>query len=84
VVFPEHRGTQGPRGTRLTADVHGSVPRQLIVSDTVRSHAGCVYRPPGMSSTLNGTSHEGRGNDSKKEWLTKKAELVVVDMSVSQ
>jgi hypothetical protein len=41
--------TQGPRGTRLTAVVHGSVPKLLTVSDAVRSHARCVYRPPGMS-----------------------------------
>jgi len=39
VVFPGHLDTQGPRGTRLTADVHGSVPKQLKVSDAVRSHA---------------------------------------------
>jgi hypothetical protein len=61
VVFPEHRGTQGPRGTRLTADVHGSVPKQLIVSGAMRSHAKCMYRPPGMRSTLCGTSHKGGG-----------------------
>jgi hypothetical protein len=59
MVFPEHRGTQGPRGTRLTADVHGLVPKQLIVSSAMWSHAKCVCRPPGMSSTLNGTSHRG-------------------------
>jgi len=52
--------TQGPRGTRLTAGVHGSVPKLLTVSDAMRSHARCVYRPPGMSWTPNGTSHGGR------------------------
>ena len=36
----------------LTADVHESVPKQLKVSDAVRSHAGCMYRPPGMSWSL--------------------------------
>ena len=66
MVFPEHRSTQGPRGTRLTADVHGSVPKQLIVSDAVRSHAGCMSRPPGMSSTLNGTSQGGDGESQQK------------------
>jgi len=83
VVFPGYRGTQGPRGTRLTANVHESVPKQLKVSDAVRSHARCVYRPPGMSWTPNGTNHGGRGNKSRKEWLTKKV-LVVVDMGVSR
>ena len=51
----------------------------LTVSDTMRSHAECVYRPPGMSWTPNGTIHGGRGDNSRKEWLTKKVELVVVD-----
>jgi hypothetical protein len=42
-VFPEHRGTQGPRGTRLTADGHGSVPKQLIVSAQCRAmQSACI------------------------------------------
>ena len=48
VVFPGHRYS----GTRLTAVVHGSVPRLLTVSDAVRNHARCEYRPPGMSGHL--------------------------------
>lgn len=33
VVFPECHSTQGPRGARLTAVVHGSEPKLLKVSD---------------------------------------------------
>ena len=43
--------------------------------DAVRSHAGYMYRPPGMSSTLNGTNQGGKGNNSKKERLTKKVDV---------
>src|SRR5271168_5377789 len=39
------------REHKLTAGVHGSVPKLLTVSDTMQSHAECVYRPPGMSFT---------------------------------
>ena len=85
MVFPGHLDTQGPRGARLTADVHGSVPKQLKMSDAVWSHAKCVYRPPGMSRTPNGTSHiettekkGGEGNNSRKGWLTKKKVVLVV------
>jgi len=66
VVFPGHLDTQGPRGARLTANVHGSVPKQLKVSDAVRSHAKCMYRPPGMSSTPNGTNHIEITTEKKK------------------
>ena len=37
------------QGIVVLAGVHGSVPKLLTVSDTVQSHAGCMYRPPGMS-----------------------------------
>ena len=85
-MFPGHLDTQGPRGARLTADVHGSVPKQLKMSDAVQSHAKCVYQPPGMSRTPNGTSHieittekkGGEGNNSRKGWLTKKKVVLVV------
>jgi hypothetical protein len=44
------------QGHKLTAGVHGSVPKLLTVSDAVWSHARCVYRPSGMSWTPNGTN----------------------------
>ena len=87
MVFPGHLDTQGPRGARLTADVHGSELKMSDAVHAVRSHAKCVYWPPGMSRTPIGTSHieittekkGGEGNNSRKGWLTtKKVVLVVV------
>jgi hypothetical protein len=40
VVFPRHQYS-GTKGHKLTADVHGSEPKLLTVSDAVQSHAGC-------------------------------------------
>src|SRR5271168_3875715 len=64
VIFPcsvpRELWYSGTLGHKLTAGVHGSVPKLLTVSDAVRSHARCMYRPPGMSWTPNGTSHRAR------------------------
>jgi hypothetical protein len=64
MLYQFNKGNRWWEKGKPTAGVHGSVPKLLTASDAVRSHARCMYRPPGMSGhTVTGQGEITKGRE---------------------